>query len=291
MGLDGWRKEVQALQKLHHPNIIRLLGSVYHPNPLTFCLVLEYCNAGDLSAALQHPTPPNFFFHVATSIAKGMSYLHNRGVIHRDIKPANVLLDGKISTGIFSVKVTDFGVATESKGRNDDKTAETGTYRWMPPEVIRHEAYSQTADVFSYGVVLWQLLTRENPFADKSQVEAAAAVALEDRRPPSPAGIPTSVLDLINNCWTKEPDERPAFPSIIEQLGSIETSLSPDEKEWMETANGHHVYSETFEERKQRLLDQRKAQEAKNNKLKETEDKGKRRVFKRMFKNRKSSYF
>jgi len=187
--------------------------------------------------------------------------------------------------------VTDYGVATESKGRNDDKTAETGTYRWMPPEVIRHEAYSQTADVFSYGVVLWQLLTRENPFADKSQVEAAAAVALEDRRPPSPAGIPTSVLDLINNCWTKEPDERPAFPSIIERLGSIETSLSPDEKEWMETANGHHVYSETFEERKQRLLDQRKAKEAKNNKLKETEDKGKKRVFKRMFKNRKSSYF
>lgn len=84
MGLEGWRTEVQALQKLHHPNIIRLLGSVYHANPLTFCLVLEYCDGGDLaSAALCKVTPRNFFFHVSTSISKGLNYLHNRSIIHR----------------------------------------------------------------------------------------------------------------------------------------------------------------------------------------------------------------
>lgn len=82
-GLDGWRTEVQALQKLHHPNIIRLLGSVYHQNPLTFCLVLEYCNAGDLQTAMRLPTAPGFFFHVAMSMAKGVAYLHSRGVMHR----------------------------------------------------------------------------------------------------------------------------------------------------------------------------------------------------------------
>lgn len=85
MGLDGWRTEVQSLQKLHHPNIIRLLGSVYHQNPLTFCLVLEYCNAGDLGSAMKYPTAPGFFFHVATSIAKGIAYLHSRGIMHRQV--------------------------------------------------------------------------------------------------------------------------------------------------------------------------------------------------------------
>ena len=130
MGLDGWRTEVQALQKLHHPNIIRLMGSVYHPNPLTFCLVLEYCDAGDLDTAMQRVTPRNFVPHVTMSIAKGMTYLHKRGIIHRDIKPLNVLLSGNVSGGYFEVKVTDFGVATEStQGRL--RTAETGTYRWM----------------------------------------------------------------------------------------------------------------------------------------------------------------
>jgi Protein kinase domain/Nitrate and nitrite sensing len=82
-GLEGWRTEVQALQKLHHPNIIRLLGSVCHPNPLTFCLVLEYCNAGNLNSAFTTPTAKGFFFHVATSVAKGVAYLHSRGVMHR----------------------------------------------------------------------------------------------------------------------------------------------------------------------------------------------------------------
>ena len=130
MGLEGWRTEVQALQKLHHPNIIRLLGSVYHPNPLTFCLVLEYCDAGDLDTALQRVTPRNFVPHVAKSMAKGMAYLHNRGIIHRDIKPQNVLLNGNVSGGQFEVKVTDFGVATECT-QGGLRTAETGTYRWM----------------------------------------------------------------------------------------------------------------------------------------------------------------
>jgi hypothetical protein len=74
-GLDGWRTEVNALQKLHHPNIIRLLGSVYHQHPLTFCLVLEYCDGGDLATALKRTTPKNFFFHVASGVAKGLVYV------------------------------------------------------------------------------------------------------------------------------------------------------------------------------------------------------------------------
>ena len=246
MGLEGWRHEVQALQKLHHPNIIRLLGSVYHPKPLTFCLVLEYCNAGDLATALERPTPPNFFFLVASSISKGMTYLHSRGIIHRDIKPANVLLDGSVSSGLFSVKVTDFGVATES-GATDNKTAETGTYRWMSPEVIRHEPYTQTADVYSYAVVLWQLVSREVPFSDKSQIEAAAGVGMEDLRPPFPSGTPPCVQEVIERCWDSEAKKRPLFDKITETLVDIEKMLATEEKEWMRVPLGHRVYRQNTE--------------------------------------------
>jgi serine/threonine protein kinase len=231
---------VQALQKLHHPNIIRLLGSVYHPQPLTFCLVLEYCNAGDLDTALGKHTSPNFFFHVAGSISKGMTYLHHRGIIHRDVKPGNVLLDGCLTSGIFSVKMTDFGVATDSNA--PEMTAETGTYRYMAPEVIRHESYTQTADVYSFGIVLWQLITREVPFADRNQISAASLVATDDLRPPFPEGISSSVKELIERCWSSAPEERPSFDEITEILIDIDCKLTNEEKEWMEAPLGHSAY-------------------------------------------------
>ena len=113
MGIDGWNAEVESLQQLNHTNIIRLLGSISSPPPQpTRCLILEYCDAGDLEGALKKETPPNFFFHVAKSMANGLSYLHDRGIFHRDIKPENVLLHGDVSGGKFVVKLTDFGLST-----------------------------------------------------------------------------------------------------------------------------------------------------------------------------------
>ncbi|CAB9519801.1 Ephrin type-B receptor 3 (Fragment) [Seminavis robusta] len=240
-GLEGWRTEVQALQKLHHPNIIRLLGSVYHPNPLTFCLVLEYCNAGNLNIALRTPTAKGFFFHVATSVAKGVAYLHSRGIMHRDIKPDNILCDGNIKNGNFTVKVSDFGVATETSILGD-RTAETGTYRWMSPEVLRHESYSNMADVYSYAVVMWQLVTREDPYANMSQIEAAGKVALELTRPPLPPGIPKSIASLIQTCWSENPDNRWPFEQLCEKLAEAESKLTFDEIKWLDAPLGHPIY-------------------------------------------------
>lgn len=79
---------------------------------------------------MQRVTPRGFVPHVAMSVAKGMAYLHKRGIIHRDVKPLNVLLSGNVGSGQFEIKVTDFGVATES-AEGGLRTAETGTYRWM----------------------------------------------------------------------------------------------------------------------------------------------------------------
>jgi hypothetical protein len=135
MGLEGWQTEVQALQRLHHPNIIRLLGCVHRENPMTFCLVLEYCTLGDLEMVLRKETPASFFSTVAVDVAKGMSYLHRRGIMHRDIKPSNILLHGTFVPGGFVTKLTDFGMALELS-ITGDRTAETGTYRWMAPYVF-----------------------------------------------------------------------------------------------------------------------------------------------------------
>ena len=287
-GLEGWRTEVAALQKLHHPNIIRLLGSIEHKSPLTYCLVLEYCNAGDLATALKYPTPRNFLFHVAISIANAMSYLHSRHVIHRDLKPANVLCDGNVASGNFVVKVTDFGVATEDgdwpetqqpiggpAGAENAKnlTGETGkskcmeydmdeelrlfsslnqhflgTYRWMAPEVVRREPYSNMADVYSFAIMLWQFVTHEEPYYDLGAAEAACLVAGEMLRPPIPEKAPAGIRELIEANWSDDPNSRCKFERVAETLKTIQGSLLPQEKTWLESAHGHPVYHESRDE-------------------------------------------
>ena len=245
MGLDGWKTEVKSLRKLHHPNIIRLLGSVYNESPLTYCLVLEYCAGGDLHEALKKSTHPKFFVKIASDIAHGMAYLHNRGIIHRDIKPANVLIAGNVSTSSATAKVTDFGVAaTEFK---QEMTSETGTYRWMAPEVIRHHPYSEKADCYSYGILLWQLITREDPFQNHSPLEAAGKVALEMARPDFPANTPLEVKTLIEGCWAEDPEWRYPFEEIARKLaGGMD--LSAAEQKWIQAPFGHPVYGAAIEE-------------------------------------------
>jgi Protein tyrosine and serine/threonine kinase len=105
--------------------------------------------------------------------------------------------------------------------------------------VIRHEPYGEAADVFSYAVVLWQLLTREEPFAGKGQVEAAAAVALDGKRMGFPPSTPPPVIELISQCWDAMPGHRPSFEAIVDSLTPMIDSLSLDDKLWLDAARGH----------------------------------------------------
>lgn len=124
------------------------------------------------------------------------------------------------------MKITDFGLSrfTDQRG---DMTAETGTYRWMAPEVnfnttpyvnaeayvfvvqvIRHEPYTGKADVYSFAMVLFEMLTRQQPFAALTPVQAAFAVARENLRPALPSGMPEALGNLIKCCWQKDPMSR-----------------------------------------------------------------------------------
>lgn len=113
----------------------------------------------------------------------------------------------------------------------------------MSPEVIRHEKYTQTADVYSYAVLVWQLITREEPFADRGQIDAAVAVSMESKRPPLPPGTPTAVSKLLVKAWAENPQVRPSFEEISVTLSEIQSELTEEEKRWLEAPLGHHVYS------------------------------------------------
>lgn len=249
IGLEGWSNELKSLKKLHHCNIIHFLGAIYNPSPLTYCLVLEYCNGGDLDTYLHgnggSSTPPNFFETVAKGVASGLLYLHKKNIMHRDIKPGNVLLSGDLK-GNFTAKLTDFGLSAmlqnTSVNNGGDLTAETGTYRYMAPEVIKHEKYQYPADIYSISILMWEILTREVPFKNMSQIEAAGSVAIEGNRPPFPEGIPPYVRFMIEKCWSASPEERMSTEEVVKTLEKLENNLSEESKSWLNAPNGHPVY-------------------------------------------------
>lgn len=108
--------------------------------------------------------------------------------------------------------------------------------------MIRHEAYSETADVFSFGVVLWQLVTRELPYEDRSTFEAAAAVAMESLRPPFPEGTPSDYKKLVQDCWHDDPSKRIQFDDVVDVLVDMENNNTEEEASWFEAPLGHPAY-------------------------------------------------
>ena len=112
----------------------------------------------------------------------------------------------------------------------------------MAPEVIRHEPYSFQADVYSFSIVVWQLVTREEPFLGFTQVEAATMVASDNARPPFPPNIPKYIEFLIAEGWHENPKARPSFETIAKQMESFKNHLTLDEIKWIENQEGHQIY-------------------------------------------------
>lgn len=206
--LEELRHEADIATLLRHNNVCEIVGIASDSE--SFCLAYEFCEGGSLLSLLNDTSRCYEYLPIALDIANGMAYLHSRNVIHRDLKPSNILL-----TADYRAKVADFGMSVANTGQ--ELTAETGTYRWMAPEVIRHDSYSSNADVYSFGIVLWQLITREIPFATLTPVQTAYAVA-EGYRPEIPSSMPSSLKSIIECCWDHDSKKRPSFTYIAMAL-------------------------------------------------------------------------
>ncbi|KAL0454049.1 UNVERIFIED_CONTAM: Serine/threonine-protein kinase STY46 [Sesamum latifolium] len=209
-------QEVYIMRKVRHKNVVQFIGACTRPPNL--CIVTEYMSGGSVYDYL-HKEKGSFklpaLLKVAIDVSKGMNYLHQNNIIHRDLKAANLLMDEN-----EVVKVGDFGVA-RVKAQTGVMTAETGTYRWMAPEVIEHKPYDHKADVFSFGVVLWELLTGKLPYEYLTPLQAAVGVVQKGLRPTIPKHTLPKLAELLERCWQQDPTLRPDFSEVTEILKQI----------------------------------------------------------------------
>ncbi|KAK9075065.1 hypothetical protein SSX86_003384 [Deinandra increscens subsp. villosa] len=203
-------QEVYIMRKIRHKNVVQFIGASTRPPNL--CIVTEFMSGGSLYDFLHnqssHVDVPTLL-RIAIHISKGMNYLHENNIIHRDLKSANLLMD---ENGI--VKISDFGVA-RVQNKSGIMTAETGTYRWMAPEVIEHRPYNHKADVFSFGIVMWELLAQKLPYANLTPLQAAIGVVQKGLRPIIPKRTHPEIVGLLERCWQQDPSLRPEFSEII----------------------------------------------------------------------------
>jgi serine/threonine protein kinase len=220
--IKSFIEELNLLKKLRHPNILLYLGACT-TGPQYF-LVTEYCESGNLFDFL-HTNPKHILqsrdrIRIAIEIAKGVNYLHsfNPPILHRDLKSLNILLDKNLQ-----VKIADFGWA---RLRDNYMTKQRGTFQWMAPEVIKKNSYTEKADIFSFGIILWELWVQEPPYKNIERIQVAKKVATDKNFRPKISEefqIPEEILALMVTCWDYDPDKRPSFSEIITYLeGELE---------------------------------------------------------------------
>lgn len=229
--IQDFRHEVNLLVKLRHPNIVQFLGAVTDRRPLM--LITEYLRGGDLHQFLKEkgPLSPSIAINFALDIARGMAYLHNEPnvIIHRDLKPRNVLL---VNSNADHLKVGDFGLSKLIKVQNSNDvykmTGETGSYRYMAPEVFKHRKYDKKVDVFSFAMILYEMLEGDPPLPNYEPYEAAKFMA-EGHRPAFRAkGYTPELRELTEQCWAADMNRRPSFLEILKKLEKIKDNLSQD---------------------------------------------------------------
>ncbi|XP_062543104.1 mitogen-activated protein kinase kinase kinase 13 isoform X2 [Armigeres subalbatus] len=205
--------DIKHLRKLDHENIVKFKG-VCTQSPV-FCIIMEFCRYGPLHQILgggMDIISPQRLVSWSQQIAHGMQYLHSHKIIHRDLKSPNILI-GEDEV----IKISDFGTSREWN-EISTKMSFAGTVAWMAPEVIRNEPCNEKVDIWSYGVVLWELLTCEVPYKNVDSSQIIFGVGNNSLYLPIPTSCPEGFKLLIKQCWSPKPRNRPSFKIILTHL-------------------------------------------------------------------------
>jgi Protein kinase domain len=219
---DEFEREVEFMSMLRHPNIVSILGvSRRAPN---LYVVMEFMSRGSVFQLLHQSTvavAESRLKKMAIDMLRALHYMHERGVVHRDIKTHNCLLDQ-----YFQLKLCDFGLAAyvSSESDADGSRALQGTPPYIAPEVWNGEKYTPAADMYAFGILLWEIFHRDVPF-DGREVARIRSTVVDGERPHLGNAIPNCsaslsnvLIDLIPSCWHADPNQRPTAREALHYL-------------------------------------------------------------------------
>ncbi|XP_053985343.1 tyrosine-protein kinase transmembrane receptor Ror isoform X1 [Hylaeus volcanicus] len=225
---SDFKREVDLMTDLRHPNIICLLGVILKGEPM--CMLFEYMTQGDLHEFLICHSPRSDvplnngsgkileqpeFLHIALQIASGMEYLANHHYVHRDLAARNCLVGDNLT-----VKISDFGLSRDIYSSDYYRVQSKSLLpvRWMPPESIVYGKFTTESDVWSFGVVLWEIYSYGlQPYYGYNNQEVIDMIRSRQLLP-CPEDCPTMIYSLMIECWHEVANRRPQFPEIHHRL-------------------------------------------------------------------------
>uniref|UniRef100_A0A8C2L727 receptor protein-tyrosine kinase n=1 Tax=Cyprinus carpio TaxID=7962 RepID=A0A8C2L727_CYPCA len=212
--------EASIMGQFDHPNIIRLEGVVTKCKPVM--IITEYMENGSLDAFLRKNDGRFTVIQlvgILRGIASGMKYLSDMSYVHRDLAARNILVNSNLVC-----KVSDFGMSRVLEEDPDAAYTTRGgkiPIRWTAPEAITYRKFTSASDVWSYGIVMWEVMSYgERPYWDMSNQDVIKAIE-EGYRLPPPMDCPVSLHQLMLDCWQKERAERPKFSQIVNMLDKL----------------------------------------------------------------------
>ncbi|XP_073141820.1 uncharacterized protein [Henckelia pumila] len=223
---EFWR-EAEILSKLHHPNVVAFYGVVQDGPGATLAAVTEYMVDGSLRHVLlrkdRHLDRRKRLI-IAMDAAFGMEYLHSKNIVHFDLKCDNLLVNLKDPSRPIC-KVGDFGLS-KIKRNTLVSGGVRGTLPWMAPELLNggSNKVSEKVDVFSFGIVLWEILTGEEPYANMHYGAIIGGIVSNTLRPPIPSYCDLEWRRLMEQCWAPNPSVRPSFTEIASRLRVMSAS-------------------------------------------------------------------
>jgi serine/threonine protein kinase len=226
--VEFWR-EADILSKLHHPNVVAFYGVVQDGPGGTMATVTEYMVDGSLRHVLLRKDrylDRRKRLIIAMDAAFGMEYLHSKNIVHFDLKCDNLLVNLKDPLRPIC-KVGDFGLS-KIKRNTLVSGGVRGTLPWMAPELLNGSSskVSEKVDVFSFGIVLWEILTGEEPYANMHYGAIIGGIVNNTLRPTIPNYCDIEWRTLMEQCWAPNPAVRPSFTEIASRLRIMSSAAS-----------------------------------------------------------------